>query len=345
MVLNLDGGRDPGAPGGRPSSGSGRVLVTGASGFVGRAVCTRLLRDGFEVTACVREAGREVPAGARALAAGPLESADWDAVLPGHGTVVHLAAHVHRPREDAHTAAASHERVNRLGTVRLARAAAAAGVARFVFASSVKVCGEATGATPFDGDCAPAPSDPYAQSKLAAELALRRIEAESGMAVTIVRPPLVYGPGVGANFLSLMRAVDRGIPLPLASVRNRRSLIFVDNLADFVARCVGHAAAAGRTFTVADEGDVSTPELVRAIAAALGVRARLWPFPPALLAALATVAGRRAAADRLIGSLQVDSSAARQALGWRPPHSMGDGLAATARWYRSSPAEAGGGAR
>ena len=311
-----------------------RVLVTGANGFVGQAVCARLLKDGHAVTAAVRSADRRADDGAIPLPTGPIETADWPRIVAGHCAVIHLAARVHRVGEDAEPARDAYLRENRDATVALARAAAAAGVARLVFVSTIKVCGEATTDRPFDGNCPPSPSDPYAESKWAAEQALREIETATGMEIAIVRPPLVYGPGVGANFLKLIRLVDRGLPLPLASIRNRRSLVYVGNLADLIVRCLEHPSAAGQTFMASDGEDLSTPALIARIAAALEVEPRLWPCPPSLLRAGATLLGRRGAADRLLGSLQVDASAAAALLGWQPPWSSAEGLAATAVWYR-----------
>lgn len=319
-----------------------RVLVTGANGFVGRAVCARLLEEGHAVTAAVRSADRRVAEGAEPRPTGPIEAADWPRIVAGHEAVIHLAARVHRVGEDTQAARAAYMRENRDATVALARAAAAAGVARLVFASTIKVCGEATTERPFDGSCPPAPSDPYAESKWAAEQELREIETGSAMEIAIVRPPLVYGPGVGANFLRLIGLVERGLPLPLASVRNRRSLVYVGNLADLIVRCVDHPAAAGRTFVASDGEDLSTPALIARIAAALGVAPRLWPCPPRLLRAAAALFGKSAAAERLLGSLQVDASAATSVLGWRPPWSSLDGMAATVDWYRRRGRDLGG---
>lgn len=311
-----------------------RILVTGANGFVGRAVCARLLGDGRSVTAAVRSPDRD-PAGAALLATGPIDSADWPRLIAGHDAVIHLAARVHRVGEIPQVARAAHLRENRDATVALGRAAAVTGVTRFVFVSTIKVCGEATTDRPFDDTCPPAPADVYAESKWAAEQALREIEAQSGLEVAIVRPPLVYGPGVGANFLQLLQWVDRGLPLPLASVRNRRSLVYVGNLADLIVRCIDHPAAAGRTFVASDGEDLSTPALIRRVALALGATPRLWSCSPGLLRTAASLLGKRGAADRLLGSLQVEASRTAALLGWRPPYSVDEALAATAAWYRN----------
>lgn len=260
---------------------------------------------------------------------------DWGAALSGVDTVVHLAARVHVTDETAADPMAAFRQVNVLGTERLARSAAAAGVRRLVFLSSVKVNGEGTRGRAYTEGDAPAPEDGYARSKWEAERGLARIADETGLEVVVLRPPLVYGPGVKANFLALMRAIDRGLPLPLGAIDNRRSLLFVGNLADAVVRCIGHPGAAGKTFLLRDGEDVSTPELIRRLARALERPARLFPFPPALLKLAAGLAGRREAADRLLGSLTVDDSRIRRELGWAPPHGLDQGLRITAAWYRS----------
>ncbi len=220
-------------------------------------------------------------------------------------------------------------RVNVEGTLNLARQAAACGVRRFIFVSSVKVNGESTEAAhPFTAQQAPAPLDPYGISKMEAEQGLCQIAAETGMEVVIIRPPLVYGPGVKANFSALMRAVQRGLPLPLALVRNQRSLIALDNLVDFIITCATHPKAANQTFLVSDGQDLSTPELIRKIALAADVPARLLPVPVWALQAGARLLGKGDAMQRLCGNLQVDISKARELLGWVPPVSVEDGLRA-----------------
>jgi nucleoside-diphosphate-sugar epimerase len=318
-------------------SGIGPVLVTGANGFVGSAVCRSLRNASVRVTATVRHVSvDEEPAhdGSRVLATGPIESARWPDLVRGHRTVVHLAAHVHKPGESLGVAAERHRRVNLEATLALAKAAADAGVERFVFASTIKVCGETSAAGSFDGRCTARPSDAYAASKWEAEVALRALACTSTMALVVIRPPLVYGPGVRANFLRLMQLVARGVPLPLASVSNRRSLVYVDNLADFVARCIWHPGAAGRAFAIADEPAMSTPELVQALARALQVEPRLFRFPPNLLKGAAWLAGRHDTASRLLESLVVDPADACSALDWQPPVTQATGLAETANWYR-----------
>jgi nucleoside-diphosphate-sugar epimerase len=259
---------------------------------------------------------------------------DWDAALRDVNAVVHLAARVHTLRETATDPLAEYRRVNLDGTRRLAAAAASQRVTRLVFVSSSKVNGE-TSARPFTESDPPRPEDPYARSKWEAEQALAQIGNETGLEYAILRPPLVYGPGVGANFARLMQWVARGVPLPLGAIDNRRSLVYVGNLVDAIRVCLAHPAAVGRTFLVSDGEDVSTPELVRGIARALGVAPRLLPVPVSLLRLAASTIGRRHEIERLAGSLQVDSSAIRRELSWSPPATMRDGLAETARWFRT----------
>ena len=259
---------------------------------------------------------------------------DWGAALDGVTTVIHLAARVHVTRDTAADPLAEFRRVNVAGTERLALQAAARGVRRLVYVSSIKVNGERTDGRPFGDSDMPRPEGAYAQSKLEAEHVLRGIAARTGLDVVIVRPPLVYGPGVKGNFLSLLRLVDSGLPLPFARCDNRRSLIGVTNLADLLAECALHPAAAGEIFLAADGEDLSTPGLVRRVAGALGRRARLLPVPVSWLGGAARLLGRAALYERLCGSLQVDAGKAGRVLGWRPRLTVDDELTATARWYR-----------
>jgi nucleoside-diphosphate-sugar epimerase len=272
-----------------------RALVTGATGFIGRALCAGA--SGWQITAMDQRAP------------------GWEASLKGQQVVVHLAGIAHRRADEA-----AYQAVNVDATLRLAEAAAKAGVRRFVFVSSIKVNGEATPPDrPFRAADAPAPLDAYGRSKWRAEQALARVP---DLEVVVVRPPLVYGPGVRANFLRLLQLVDTGLPLPFASVRNRRSLIFVGNLVSLLVRCATLPGCAGKTFLAADGEGLSTPELVRRMGAALGRTVRLLPFPPALLP------------SKLSASLVADIADTRSVLGWQPPHSVEEGLLATARWYR-----------
>ena len=310
-----------------------RILVTGASGFVGTALCRELIARRHTVRGTVRKLGPPGAASPELLQVPiPDIAAEFDrrALLDGVDAVVHLAAIAHRSAGTE----AEIRRVNVDGTVRLAEAAAGL-VRRFVFLSSVKVHGEDSGSGAYREADAPRPEDPYGRSKLEAEHALTGIAARSGMELVLIRPPLAYGPGVKANFLRLLGWVDSGFPLPFASVRNRRSLIYLGNLVDAIARCAEHPAARG-PFLVSDEETVSTPGLVSRIARALGRPARLVPAPPALLLAAGTIAGRRGEVRRLIGNLVVDPSRARRLLDWRPPYALDEGLVETACWFKSS---------
>jgi nucleoside-diphosphate-sugar epimerase len=313
------------------------VLVTGASGFVGRALCAALIAHGSTVRGAVRSGAstQDLARGCAPAVVGDVgPDTDWREALSGVTAVAHLAARVHVMRERSVDPLAAFRRVNVEGTLQLARSAAAAGVARLVFLSSVKVNGESS-ARPLTEVARPAPSDAYGVSKWEAEQALSGVSRETGLPIVVLRPPLVYGPGVKANFLRLMAAVERGVPLPLGSIDNRRSLVYLGNLVDAIRMCLTHPGVAGRTYFVADGEDLSTPALVRRLAAALAVRPRLWPIPPAALAGLGALTGRRAAIERLTGSLQVDIGALRRDTGWSPPFSVDQGLAATARWYRT----------
>lgn len=252
---------------------------------------------------------------------------DWSAALQNVFSVVHCAARVHVMADAALDPLAAFRAVNVEGTLRLARQAAAAGVTRFVFVSSIKVNGEGTlPGRPYRPSDTPSPKDAYGISKLEAEQGLRKIAAETGMHLVIVRPPLVYGPGVKANFASMMRWVSRGMPLPLGAIDNRRSLVALDNLIDLLVTCLNHPAAPGETFLVSDDDDVSTTELLRRVSVALGRPARLLPVPPSWLEWGAARVGKGDVARRLCGSLQVDITKTRDLLGWRPPLSLDEGL-------------------
>jgi nucleoside-diphosphate-sugar epimerase len=300
-----------------------RVLVTGATGFVGRHLVPHLVNRGFTVRAVVRQAAT-MPASVEQVVIPDLrEDVTWGDALNGVDAVVHLAARVHQVNETAANPLDEYRRANLAPTVRLARACGDAGVKRFVFLSSIKAAGER--ALYVESD-APEPADPYGVTKREAEAALQSIAAETKLEVVTIRPPLVYGPGVRANFHALMAAVSRGLPLPLGAVRNKRSLVAIDNLADFIATCIVHPAAANQVFLVSDGEDVSTADLIRRMGRALGKPARVIPVPAVLLSAAASVLGKSDVARRLLESACVDSSKARSLLGWTPVVSLDEGL-------------------
>lgn len=315
---------------------SSRILITGATGFVGGLLCKRLLAEGCapQGTLLPTEDPALLVAGVRPRIVAPLGSDTcWDEALAGIDTVIHLAARVHVMDDSCSDPLHEFRKVNVAGTLKLGREAAKAGVRRFVFISSIKANGDET-PVPYGADSLANPVDPYGISKWEAEQGLRGIAAETGMELVVVRPALVYGPGVKGNFLNLLKAVQRGIPLPLASIRNTRSLIYVGNLVDALARCATHPAAAGKTYLLSDGEDVSTPQLVKKVAAALEVPVRLLAFPPVLMRLVGRVTGKSAAMRRLMGSLAIDSSSIRSELGWRPPFTLEEGLRVTADWFK-----------
>ena len=306
------------------------ILLSGATGFVGKAVVQCLLADdeSQRVAVAVRKGGQRWSERVQPCVTGDLEPAtDWSVALESVSAVVHCAARVHVMHDTEADPLTAFRTVNVDGTLNLARQAAAADVKRFVFISSVKVNGESTppGRAFAEAD-APNPQDAYGQSKHEAEQGLRQLSADTGMEVVIIRPPLVYGPGVKANFAALMRVVQRGWPLPLGAVHNQRSLVALDNLVDFIVTCITHPQAANHTFLVSDGQDLSTTELVRSMAQVTGVLARLLPVPVWALQAGASLLGKGDAVQRLCGNLQVDISKARSLLGWVPPVSVEEGL-------------------
>lgn len=313
-----------------------RVLLTGASGFVGQAVQARVLAESdMQLRSVFRCLPASVQVGLDVCTSPGLDgAADWCAALAEVGVVVHCAARVHVMQERAAEPLEEFRRSNVQGTLQLARQAAKAGVRRFIFLSSVKVNGEETSpALPFTAVDPAAPSDPYGISKLEAELGLLALAKETGMEVVIIRPVLVYGPGVKANFLSMMKWLNKGIPLPFGLIHNRRSLVALDNLVDLIVTCIDHPAAANQVFLVSDGEDLSTTELLRRMGKALGKPVRLLPVPAWLLALGAKMLGRKALAQRLLGSLQVDISKPRQLLNWTPPVSVDEGLRKTAQHF------------
>jgi nucleoside-diphosphate-sugar epimerase len=320
----VDGGVKPGQ-GAKESVA--RILVTGAGGFIGAGLCPALAARGHAVHAGLRHAA--AVEGAEPVVLGTIGPAtDWAPALRGVDVVIHLAQRAHAGPDPAAFAAEPE------AVAALVRAMGAAGARRLVLVSSVKAMGEATApGRPFRSDDEPRPKDAYGHTKLAGEEAARAAAGETGIELVVIRPPLVYGPGVRANFAALMRLAASGLPLPFAALDNRRSLIFRDNLVDLLAVAAAHPAAAGATLLACDDVDFSTPGLIRALSAGLGRKARLFPVSAALFAALVPLPGLGPRLARLTGTLQVDDSATRQALGWAPPVSAAAALAATARAF------------
>lgn len=313
-----------------------KVLVTGATGFIGSAVLSRLLPDaGTTLRGSVRRYGSDMPAGVEQVFVGDLApDTDWGKAVNGMDAVVHASARVHVMCDFAADPLAEFRRVNVAGTLSLARQAANAGVRRFVFISSIKVNGEGTlPGRPYAPDDVPAPVDPYGISKHEAERGLRQLALETGLEVVIIRPVLVYGPGVKANFLTMMRWLYRGMPLPLGAIHNKRSLVALDNLVDLIVTCLYHPAAANQIFLASDGEDLSTMELLQRSAVALGRSVHLISVPVLVLRAVARLLGKMDLVQRLCGSLQVDISKTRELLGWVPPVSVDDALKKTAQRF------------
>jgi len=321
-----------------PSPAESRpVVVLGAAGFIGRALTERLAERGFAVRAVTRNpTALAIPVERRV--AGTLDSnTDWRELLHGARAVVHLASRAHAPAGDAGWLAAE-----QATAAAIASAAAGAGLERTILLSSIKVLGETTEGRPFSAASAPDPHDAYGRAKLAIETAMRQRHAPG---LVVIRPPLVYGPGVKGNFHALLRLVARGVPLPLAAIRNRRAFIFRDNLLTLIEAALSQPAALGETFLLRDDDEIGTPQLVRDIARRLNRPARLFSMPPALLRAAAAAVGRGDAAERLIGSLTIDDSATRARLGWRPRVSLAAGLDATCNWFADAKGARPGGSR
>lgn len=308
-----------------------KFLVTGANGFVGQSLCIELMRRGSPVRGAIRSRC-ELPSGVDATIVGAIDGeTNWKDALHDVELVIHLAARVHVMHDNSADPLAEFRKVNVAGTENLARSAAASGVKRLVYVSSIKVNGEATREGNKFSECdLPAPQDPYGVSKCETEQALRLVAKETGLEVVIVRPPLVYGAGVKGNFAQMLKVLHKGIPLPLASVVNRRSLVYVGNLVDALIQCATHPAAVGQTYLVSDGEDISTPDLLRQLGEAMGHPARLFSCPPVLLKLAGRLTGRADKIERLLGSLRVDSGKIRRELGWAPPYTVQQGLQATA---------------
>nr|WP_239482105.1 SDR family oxidoreductase [Pseudomonas insulae] len=308
------------------------MLLTGGSGFVGGAFLERVITiSGLSVRAPLRHLPIGDPGGVEFCQVKGLEpTVSWAEALDNVDVVVHAAARVHVLDDGAVDPVAAFREINSEGTLNLARQAVAAGVRRFIFISSVKANGEATAlGSPYTVDSPTCPCDPYGISKLEAESGLQALSAETGLEVVVIRPPLVYGRGVKANFLSMIRWVYHGLPLPFGAIDNKRSLVALDNLVDLMVTCIDHPAAANRTFFVSDGEDLSTTQLLRRIGFALGRPALLVPVPVWMLNAAASILGRRDISRKICGSLQVDISAARELLGWQPKVSIDEAMRET----------------
>lgn len=303
-----------------------QLLVTGATGFVGKTLCSALRRQSFPVKAIGRAGTIRADALGDQVASIDGQT-DWSLILDGIDAVIHLAARVHVMREQLADPLAAYRETNVEGTLNLARQAAKAGVKRFVFISSIKVNGERTlPGKPFTAYDVPAPEDAYGISKFEAEQGLLALARETGMDVVVIRPPLVYGPGVKGNFASMMKLVTSGVPLPLGAIHNQRSLVAIDNLVSLIMTCIDHPAAANQVFLVSDGEDLSTSDLLRRLAKAAGVSSRLIPIPAGVLNTGLTMLGKRMVAQRLLGSLQVDIFKTQEMLGWVPPVTVDEGL-------------------
>lgn len=312
------------------------VFLTGATGFVGGAVLRRLISDGANVTAAVRGNADALEKGVQVVRFDAFDTTHWQESFVGIDAVVHCAARVHVMNDAETDPLAAFRKVNVQGTLSLAEQAAQAGVRRFVFISSIKVNGEGTlPGRPYTTDDRPEPSDPYGISKFEAEQGLLALAERTDMEVVIIRPVLVYGPGVKANFLNMMRWLDKGVPLPFGAIDNRRSLVALDNLVDLIVTSLTHPAAANQVFLVSDGEDLSTTQLLHKTAAALGKSARLLPIPSWMLSTAANLMGKKALSQRLCGSLQVDIHKARTLLQWSPPVSVDNALKAVAVQYMS----------
>jgi len=309
-----------------------KLLLTGSGGFVGRALRQLLIfRADCNLCCAYRIFPVAESSSLLGLAVGDIDAfTDWSALLTDVEIVLHTAAIAHVQGPVTKQLQSNFDMVNTQATLALARQSAAVGVKRFIFLSTIKVLGDSTSSSAFNADTEPAPMDAYACSKWRAEQGLRIIASETGMEVVIIRPVLVYGPGVKANFLSMMRWLNKGVPLPFGTIYNKRSLVALDNLVDLIVTCIDHPAAANQTFLVSDGEDLSTSELLGKMAIALGKPARLLPLPSWILELGARLLGKQALAQRLCGSLQVDMSKTRELLGWTPPVSVEEALRRTA---------------
>jgi nucleoside-diphosphate-sugar epimerase len=312
-----------------------QVLVTGASGFIGRALCNRILAEGWFFRGTTRSLSNleNLPKNYEIVETGPIgPKTNWEIALEDIDTVVHLAAHVHVMNASDSNQNSIYRRVNTEGSQELAKIAVKKKVRKFIYLSSIKVNGEGKKSAYSESD-EPKPSDPYGLSKWEAEKVLQQIVSDSNMELVILRPPLVYGPGVKANFLQLIKIIEKGLPLPLANVKNRRSFIFMGNLIDIIIACIQNPKAAGETFLVSDGKDISTPDLIRQLALALGKSPLLFSAPTPLLKQLSRLVGMPELTNRLLDSLWIDISKIQKRLNWMPPYDLEEGLRITADWY------------
>lgn len=311
------------------------ILVTGSTGFVGSRVVKLAKGRDWAVIPVVR---KQIEPLTNSLVIPSIDdSTDWSGAFGGVDCVVHCAARVHQMNESEQDALTAYRETNTLGTLNLAKQAAEAGVKRFVFVSSIKVNGEFTEpGSPFLPNLDNIPKDPYGLSKYEAEVELAKLSKETGLEVVIIRPPLVYGPGVKANFLSMMRMIDKGIPLPFGAIKNQRSLVYLDNLSDLILTCCEHPSATGRTFLVSDDHDVSTTQLMRTIALSMGKAPRLLPIPMSLIQLAASVLNKKHIAQRICGNLQVEVGLTKEVLGWKPPVTFEQGIKNTVQAYLDS---------
>ncbi|MDD5079051.1 MAG: SDR family oxidoreductase [Candidatus Omnitrophica bacterium] len=313
-------------------------LITGASGFIGLALCRKMLGDGMRVRGAVRkiEDASRLPQGVDIVQVEDVnESTDWQQALAGVDTVIHLAARVHIMNNSVVDPVEAFRKVNVLGTERLARMAAKAGVYRFIYLSSIGVNGEFTEKDPFTEECVPNPVGAYAVSKWEAEQSLQKVAENSGMKVVILRSPLVYGSDAPGNFGRLMHLIKARMPLPFGSIKNLRSFIYLGNLVDAITTCIAHPLAAGESFIVSDGQDVSTPDLIKMIACALNKKPVLFSLHPGILRALCKIAGKTEELEKLTGPLFVDSSKIRNLLGWKPPFTLEEGIKETIKHYKA----------
>lgn len=306
-----------------------KILLTGSTGFVGSVITQRLNHSDYQLFPVVRSIKGDSPQSA--IEVGDIDgNTDYSSALSGADVVIHVAARAHIMNDESSDPLAEYRKVNVEGSENLARQAAAAGVKRFVFISSVKVSGESTTAkSPYSELMKPAPEDAYGQSKYEAEEVLKQVSADTGMDVVIIRPPLVYGAGVKANFFSLVKLSSLSIPLPFGAVNNKRSMVYVENLVDFIIKCIDHPNAANQTFLVSDGEDLSLKSLITYIRKAMGRSPLLLTVPVALFKLAGKLTGKSGVVDRLVGDLQVDSSKAREILDWTPQYTVEQGIAAT----------------